>query len=117
MSEQAIEGAPLDPGSRMNPRLQWVLRIRDSNLPPTQRLIAYALETFMDADATCFPSIAAIASATGLHRRSVERQLPQLHRRGWLHRKGSMQGRRGGRPISVWEGRVPFAYAEFPDVD
>lgn len=100
--------------SRTSPRLHWLLAIRNSSLRPAPRLVAYAVSAFMDSEGVCYPSQAALVAATGLGRRTVQRELHELHRAGWLHRRGEMKSRRGGRAIAVWEGRVPLSYVDFP---
>lgn len=103
-----------DHESRLSPRLQWQTAVRDSDLPTTLRVVAYALAAFMDTEAVCWPSQTKLGDATGLARQTVNRTLTALVLRGWLWRKASVTPQRGGRSIAVWSGAIPSSYTEFP---
>lgn len=82
-----------------------------NDLTPTERLVAFALSTWMDADgAGARPGVSRLCKATGRRRRdTVTTALAELERKGYLecvHRGG-----RGGAGASVYVARLPAALA------
>jgi len=92
---------------RRSERLRWKIAVRESDLPSTQRLAAYAFDTFANADGRAFPSTAALAAATGLSRRSILRALVALESKGWLVRIGEVRAKRGGSSIPIRQTAKP----------
>lgn len=80
--------------------------IRYTDMPSTEKLVAYALGTFANADGTSArPGSALLATATGLHRSTVEQALSRLRDRGLIHQVS----RGGGRKASEYELALPDA--------
>jgi hypothetical protein len=78
-------------------RSRWTWAIRDSDLPATTRLVAWALATFMRADGECWPSVPTIAAAAGSNESTVKRHLRLLDERGWIERTRGGGSGRGSR--------------------
>jgi Helix-turn-helix domain len=84
-------------------RTRWVAAVRDSDLPSTAKLVAWALGSFMNAEGECYPKRETIARAAGLHPTTVKRTLSELARRGWVSR---CQGGGRGHP-SDFRAEIP----------
>jgi hypothetical protein len=65
-------------------RTQWQVAIGESDLPPTSRLVAWALSTWMDADGRCWPAQREIARRAGASRRAVINALENLRESDFL---------------------------------
>ena len=69
----------------------------ESDLRRTAKLVAFALERFMDAAGFCFPSTATVAKASSLGERAVEGARQELEDAGWLVRLNAEETHRGGK--------------------
>lgn len=68
-----------------NPLFKWQKALRESDLQPSERLVALTLATYMDArGAEAFPSVATLARNTGLCERAVRYAIRTLEAEGWL---------------------------------
>ena len=66
-------------------RLQYErVILRESDLPPSARLLALALKSRADEDGHCFPSIELLARDTGMGERTVDKHLAVLRAGGYL---------------------------------
>jgi hypothetical protein len=63
--------------------MSWALK---SNTPPTQKLILVVLADHANTEGECFPSIASLAAAVGIGRRSIARHLASMEQRGLIKR-------------------------------
>lgn len=82
-------------------RITWWTAVRRSELPPTARLVALVLSTYMDpSGARCWPAQTTVAEGAGLGRRTVQRALGELHAGGFLEVRqyGGPGTGRGQRP-------------------
>ena len=61
--------------------------VRELRLPPTVKLVLYALASRANSQDRCWPSIATLAADTGLQRRAVQLHLGRLVQRGALVRE------------------------------
>ncbi|MFB3738720.1 MAG: helix-turn-helix domain-containing protein [Candidatus Velamenicoccus archaeovorus] len=68
--------------------------MRDSDLPRRAVIVAYALATWMNAEGSCWPSLAAIAKAARVSRDTTIRGIRDLEEAGWIRREvgGSPSG-------------------------
>lgn len=66
-------------------RWDWIRALRESELDPTARLVAFALSFHMDADGTqAYPGPTLLAAESGLSLRSVKAKLAELEASGWI---------------------------------
>ena len=66
-------------------RYLWRDAMASKDGPETYiRLALFALETFMDSNAECYPSTRLLAERSGYSRKSVERNLRLAEKAGWL---------------------------------
>lgn len=67
-------------------RSRWTWAIRDADLDPTTKLVAWALASRMDEDGRCFPRLAQIAADVGMpgNPSRVRRRIRWLEDHGWL---------------------------------
>ena len=64
----------------------WMRAVRGgSGLPPTVRLVAWAIGMRADRSGNCWPTYGRIAEDTGLHRVTVIRAMKELADGGWVH--------------------------------
>ena len=71
--------------SELARRYRWRNAIFASTLRPSERLVALALEQYMNgASLTARPSVSTLALASGLSNRTVQRALSELVRNRWL---------------------------------
>lgn len=71
--------------SELSPLFTWRSAIVESKLEPTARLVALTLSLHMnERGGSCFPSVATLASETGLNEKSVRRHVHALADGGWL---------------------------------
>lgn len=69
----------------LKPRYVWRNAIFASTLSPSERLVALALEQYMNGSAAnAWPSVPTLALSTALSVRTVQRALQNLVRDGWL---------------------------------
>lgn len=66
-------------------RTKWMVAIGESNLPPTTRLVGWALATWMDLDGRCFPKRTEIARRAGVSLKIVKRCLKELWSADYLY--------------------------------
>ena len=59
----------------------------ESDLPPSERLVALALANHADEEGVCWPSVKRIIACTGLTKRTILRSLDRLEETGWLIRQ------------------------------
>jgi DNA-binding transcriptional ArsR family regulator len=77
-------------------RWAWERQVRVSKLPNTVALVAFALATYANGNGTkAHPGIDRLAEGLGLHRRTVERSLSELVRRGFIVKDREGNHRRG----------------------
>ena len=80
-------------------RFEWERLIRERELPSAQKLVGYALGTYVNGDGTnAHPGIEGLVKATGLHRATVLRALAGLEEGGYIRaafRGGGKGVRRG----------------------
>lgn len=89
----------------MSFRLDWTHAIRDDpDLSSTAKLVAYALATYMDRDGLCWPSVAKLARATSLSRRTVQIAHRELEAFGYLD-PGDKKG--GARRPNEYRALLP----------
>ena len=71
----------------------WMRQIRDSELESSTRLVLLTMVTWLDnRTGTCFPSLATIASGTGLSKSTVAAHLKRAEKAGFISRKRRMIG-------------------------
>src|SRR4029077_17469314 len=61
--------------------------VRELRLPPTAKLVLYALASRANPEDRCWPSIATLAADTGLKRRAVQLHVGRLVKRGAIVRE------------------------------
>ena len=104
-------------------RFEWERLIRECELPSAQKLVGYALGTYVNGDGTnAHPGIEGLVKATGLHRATVLRALSGLEENGYIRaafRGGGKGVRRGlatvyelsepqdAHPTAPWNGATP----------
>lgn len=66
------------------PTLQWAWAIRDSELSPLVRLLAYEHFAHANAQGLCFPGVERLANALGLKARQTKNLRKELVVAGWL---------------------------------
>lgn len=62
----------------------WMRLVRDSNLPPMTRAVAWAIGLRADRECNSWPSYQRLAKDTGMHRASVVRHIQLLAEAGWV---------------------------------
>lgn len=96
---------------RLSPLFSWRGAIADSDLPPTTRLVAWALSMHMnERGGSCFPKRATLARETGLNDQTVKVHLRALRDQGWLVAIG---GGSGDKPVE-YEAQVPMGAQNTP---
>lgn len=94
---------------------QWRKAIVESGLflGPTARLVAFVLSLHMDADGgSCYPSLDTLAWETGLHRRTVIRQLAELELEGWIRVEHGGSPRGGRKEPNRYAAAIPSWHVE-----
>lgn len=75
-------------------KTRWLTAVRESDLGDRERLVAFALGTWMSSAGGCFPSLGAIAAGARRHVATVCRALDELEAGGWIDRdRGGGRGR------------------------
>lgn len=83
----------------------WRKAIAASELPPTQRLVAFVLSLHMRADGdSCYPSMATIGLEAGLGERAARNAVRGLEGAGFLE---LVYGRGGQGKANEWRARLP----------
>jgi hypothetical protein len=93
---------------RLEPLFTWRSAICDSSLPPTARLVAFAISFYMnERGGSCHPGPTRLARDTGLSLRAVKKHLVDLEDTGWLLvvDRGGQTGER--RRANSYEARIP----------
>ncbi|MFW6369361.1 MAG: conserved phage C-terminal domain-containing protein [Myxococcota bacterium] len=67
--------------------IAYVAAALESDLPPTERLVAIALGNHANEDGVCWPSWDRLKQTTGLSRASIGRSLSALEERGWIRKE------------------------------
>lgn len=80
----------------------WRDAVRDSNLDPTAKLIAYTVSTFMNGTGSCYPRKLLIAVRCGRSVRTVDRAIRRIELAGYL-----VVGRSLGRTSNRYEATLP----------
>lgn len=71
----------------LSPLFTWRSAIAESALPPTSKLVAFALSLHMnERGESCFPSQPTLARETSLSERAVREHLLSLNQQGWIAR-------------------------------
>lgn len=76
-------------------RFEWERLLRDMELPSAQKLVGYALATYVNGDgSSAYPGVPGLVKATGLHRATVIRALSEMERSGLItvHFRGGSKG-------------------------
>jgi len=93
--------------TKILPLLTWRRSIAESELPPTTKLVAFALSLWMnERGASAYPGADTLAKDTSLSVRAVREHLAQLVHLGWLElvEKGGLKGER--RKANVYRAAV-----------
>lgn len=76
--------ASRDQAQKMKPRSLWTVLVRQSGLTSSQKVLAFALPTYMTGPPVAWPSVAELVDATGLSERAVRRATADLEVAGWV---------------------------------
>ena len=87
----------------------WMRQVRDSDLPSSTRLILLTMVTWLDnATGTCFPSLATIASGTGLSKSTVATHLRYAQEAGFIKRTRRLVGNE--HTSTLYQARILAGY-------
>lgn len=89
--------------------LQWLWEVRDTEFEnPLERLLAYHLLAYADADGTCYPSVDRLCLTLGVKQTQTKKLRKSLVERGLLElvKKGNGPGREPGR-ASIYRLTLP----------
>jgi hypothetical protein len=99
-------------------RWDWIVAVRESELDPTARLVAFALSFHMDADGTkAYPGPTLLSRESGLSLRSVKAKLGELERVGWLKCVERGRSTPGGRLANRYRATIPTRAGDAPVQD
>lgn len=66
-------------------RLRWILAVRNAEMPRLDKLIAFVLSTYFDAEGVCFPGVTKrLVPEVGASRRAIQEGLRRLEAHGWI---------------------------------
>jgi hypothetical protein len=90
-------------------RLTWKVAVRDSDLPPIDKLVAFVLGSHMNQDGWCFLSLETIAREASLSVATVKRHLGQGDPllQSWLLKVSGGRGRGGRTHASEFQAVLP----------
>jgi hypothetical protein len=80
----------------------WRDAVRDSELKPNPKLVAFALSTYMNRDGACWPAKDTLAAATSLSKRAVDSAIGKLVLFGFL-----LVTRSRGRTSNRYQAAIP----------
>lgn len=86
--------------------------IRESGLPPHQRLVLYAMATYVGPDGLCWPSVERLVHDTGFKRRMVQKALSALRSSGQIMAIHDPSHKATTYRLSVSEGAHPSAHVQ-----
>lgn len=96
----------------LSPLFTWRSAVAESELPPTSKLVAFALSLHMnERGESCFPSQPTLARETSLSERAVREHLLSLLREGWIERE-----KRPGRS-DLYVSTTPAGGSGVPQTD
>lgn len=91
--------------------------INATGISSTEKLILATLSSFANFIGTCFPSNQTLAIKTGLHERTVRRQIENLQEKGLIQRVSRGQGRSMlTRILLTPQGKTPDIVPPTPDI-
>jgi len=103
----------MDPRGRrtvLSAQMRWRIAVSESALDPTTKLVALALDTWMDKNGRCWPSKETVRTRTGLGKRTIDRAIDRLKEAGYLDVTRSR-----GRHANHYRARIPGESAAVED--